>query len=154
MPRLFPLRLGCAYSFHYPRHNYVGLPARTETRRIVVEALRDIDCEPLEASTVASNPQLRRGRWLVTGFDLDRDASRSFYFDSMTEVRSMTRDETQPLLGAEFVVLTSAGRAHFQTSRLGDAIDFLLSQPAGVLCKIVSCIEDPRFATADDIRPA
>lgn len=74
MSRSFPLRLGCAYSFHYPRYNYLGLPTTVETRRIVVAEIRDTFSQPLEELTVATNPLLKRGRWLVTGHDLDRDA--------------------------------------------------------------------------------
>jgi hypothetical protein len=137
MPRSHVLRPGSAYSFLYPRYNYDGLPDRTERRRIVVESVRDTRSEPLDATTTSLNPSLRRGRWLVTGRDLDRDATRSFYAESMSQVQDLTDDEREPLRDAEYVVLNPAGRAAFQTSRLGEAIAYLLGRRTGVLCKVL-----------------
>lgn len=48
--------------------------------------VRDTQEEPLDPETLHSNPMLRRGRWLVTGVDLDKDAERSFYVESMIAV--------------------------------------------------------------------
>jgi len=137
MPRSLPLRPGCAYSFLYPRYNYVGLPARTERRRIMVESVRDTRAEPLDETTMSLNPSLRRGRWLVSGIDLDREDTRSFYAESMTDVQPLTEQEREPLRDAEFVVLSSAGRAAFHAGKLSEAIAFLLGRRRGVLCKVL-----------------
>lgn len=141
MPLSFPFRLGCAYSFRYPRYNYRGLPARTEIRHVVVEVLRDTQQDPLETRTLTENPSLRRGRWLVTGHDLDRDSQRSFYVDSMAEITLLSDDEREPYRHAEYLVLTSAGRATYQATRLGDAMNFLIEQPPGILCRVLGHVE-------------
>lgn len=52
---------------------------------LVVE-VRDTQTEPLDQETLMMNPMLKRGRWLVTGIDLDKDAERSFYVESMIAV--------------------------------------------------------------------
>jgi hypothetical protein len=93
--------------------------------------------EPLDAETVSLNPSLRRCRWLATGHDLDREVTRSFYVDSMSQVRELTPEEYDPLRGAEYVVLTTAGRPAHRASRLTEAISLLLSRETGVLCKVV-----------------
>lgn len=152
MPRFSLLRPGYAYSFLYPRYNYVGLPDRTERRRIIVESVRDTKAEPLDAETVSINPSLRRGRWLVTGRDLDHDATRSFYTDSMLEVQQMTEDQREPLRKAQYVVLSSAGWTAFQSLRLGEAIAFLLGRQTGILCKVLGpcpAMEPPKELTSD-----
>ena len=137
MSRSLPLRLGCAYSFQYPRYNYLGLPANVETRRVVIEEIRDTTSQPLDSQTVATNPLLKRGRWLVTGHDLDRDAFRSFYFDSMSNVRLLTEEQCDPFRRAAYIVLTALGQAVFQGSHLGDALNVLLKRPTGILCRVV-----------------
>lgn len=143
MPRTLPLRLGCAYSFRYPRYNYFGLPGRTEFRRVIVQAVRDTRHEPLEELTVSSNPSLRRGRWLVTGHDLDRDAGRSFYVDSMTDIQPLTAEQREPYRDAEYLVLTSAGTVSYQAARLADATDALVAKSAGILCKVLGIVDRP-----------
>lgn len=132
-----PLRSGCAYSFHYPRYNYLGLPTQMEVRRIVVEEIRDTRCQPLESLTVARNPLLRRGRWLVTGHDLDRDARRSFYYESMINVLPLTNDQRDPFRTAVFVVMTALGKVVFQGSQLDEALDVLMQRPTGFVCRVV-----------------
>lgn len=152
--RSLPLRLGCAYSFLYPRYNYVGLPARTESRRVVVESIRDTYGQPLQSQTVSLNPLLRRSRWLVTGYDLDRDERRSFYADSMTEIRPLTQELGEPFRNAEYVVLTPIGRALFQSVRLGEAMEFLLEKSAGILCKVLGSIRRGETPDVEPPRPA
>ena len=78
-----PLQHGHDYSFLYPRHNFHGVVSRLEPRRIRVESIRDLDADPLDPETSAIQPLVRRSRWLVTGLDLDKQAERSFYVDSM-----------------------------------------------------------------------
>jgi len=77
---------GRAYRFLYPRHNFEGVRTGLEERRILIEQVRDTDTDPLEEETRISNPLLKRGRWLVTGIDLDKDEERSFYVESMIAV--------------------------------------------------------------------
>jgi hypothetical protein len=81
--------VGRSLSFRYPRYNLAveGIPRRTETRRIRVERVRDVEAEPLDPMTLALSPLQRRGRYLITGFDDDRHAERSFYFEAMQDVR-------------------------------------------------------------------
>ena len=91
---------GHAYRFLYPRHNFEGVRSGLEERRILVEQVRDTSTDPLDEETLISNPLLKRGRWLVTGIDLDKDEERSFYVESMIavmEIRSRrpTMDESQ-----------------------------------------------------------
>lgn len=66
----------------YPAANYYGVRLRYEPRRLLVESVRVIRNEPLEAETLELDPMLRRGRVLVTGMDLDKHAERSFYLES------------------------------------------------------------------------
>lgn len=137
MPLPSGLRCGRAYCFYYPRYNYLGLPPRLERRRVHVEVLRDLDDNPLDVTTCPRNPLLRRGRWLMTGFDLDREAQRSFYLESMTQVQEMTEQELCPYRGAGYLVLTPLGQAAGQSTRLHDAASLLLARPAGILCKVL-----------------
>lgn len=74
--------------FDYPRHNFHEVLSRYERRRIVVKDVRDMSAVPIDPVTVQLQPLLRRGRWLVTGDDLDRGVERSFYVESMRDVRA------------------------------------------------------------------
>lgn len=82
--RLVP---GRAYSFLYPRHNFKGVPHKLEPRRLFVTSIRDIAVDRLDGTTIVLNPLLQRGQYLVTGIDLDKSEERSFYLESMEEVR-------------------------------------------------------------------
>jgi hypothetical protein len=84
---LFP---GSLVQFSYPRHNFkhVRRTAR-ELRRVRVTAVRDLRDEPLDGDTPMFEPKLARGTILVTGYDLDRHAERSFYVESMNELRPL-----------------------------------------------------------------
>lgn len=77
---------GRTYRFLYPSINFQCLISGLEERRILVERVRDTDLEPLAEETHCSNPFLKRGRWLVTGLDLDKNEERSFYVESMIAV--------------------------------------------------------------------
>jgi hypothetical protein len=57
-----------------------------EERRILVERVRDTESDHLNDETRNSNPFTKRGRWLVTGLDLDKNQERSFYVESMIAV--------------------------------------------------------------------
>lgn len=76
----------------YP-FNLPGIPRDTELRRMCVSAVRDLESEPLEDDTVTMNPHLDRGRWLVRGYDPDRDEDRSVYIDRADDVRLLVGAE-------------------------------------------------------------
>lgn len=80
------LLVGHSYRFLYPSINFECLISEMEERRILVERVRDTDLEPLVDETLNSNPFIKRGRWLVTGIDLDKMEERSFYVESMVAV--------------------------------------------------------------------
>lgn len=149
MPRSLPLRLGCAYTFLYPRYNYTGLPMRQEIRRVLIEAVRDTQSEPIHEQTRNSNPLLNRGRTLITGFDLDRDATRSFYVESMSEIQLLAPADLEPFRHAEYLVMTIQGRTRCSTIRLSDAMDRLVEFGAGFLCRIIGRIDATESMTDD-----
>ena len=127
---------GRAYSFCYPRHNYQQLPTKTELRRIEVVSIRDTRRNPLDRSTPSLNPLLKRGRWLVTGRDLDKDAERSFYIESMTNVRPLSDEEREPLQDVEYVVIEQTHVA-FTSRRLAEAIAFRSGRQSGAVCSVL-----------------
>jgi hypothetical protein len=77
---------GRSYRFLYPSINFRCLPSKLDERRILVKRIRDLVMEPLDEETLESNPFIKRGRWLVTGIDLEKGAERSFYLESMVAV--------------------------------------------------------------------
>jgi len=77
---------GRTYRFLYPAINFNCLISGMDERRILVIRVRDTDSEPLDDETMNSNPFVKRGRWLVTGLDLDKMEERSFYVESMVAV--------------------------------------------------------------------
>jgi hypothetical protein len=81
-----PMVPGRAYAFKFPRHNFHGVISRMEQRRILVERVRDLTKEPIDRVSFDLQPLLRRGRFLVTGLDLDINEERSFYTASMSEI--------------------------------------------------------------------
>ncbi len=127
---------GRAYSFDYPRHNYRQLPAATELRRIIVVSVRDMRYEPLDRITESLNPTLRRSRWLVHGFDLDKDVERSFYTDSMSNIQALSEDDLQPLKGVEYVVIEQSHVA-FKSQRMIDALAFRSRSGYGAVCAVL-----------------
>ena len=77
---------GRSYRFLYPSINFNCLISGMDEHRLLVERIRDIESEPLVEGTLNSNPFIKRGRWLVTGIDLDKMEERSFYVESMIAV--------------------------------------------------------------------
>jgi hypothetical protein len=75
--------------FGYPRHNIHGIPSKIERRRMRVLGIRDCHKNPIEQETMELHPGCRRGRWLLTGLDLDRCDERSFWYESMTDVHEI-----------------------------------------------------------------
>ena len=96
------LRIDSVVEFFYPAANYRGARFRWERRRLLVEKVRDLTAEPLDPMTVQLDPELRRGRVLVTGQDLDRLGERSFYVDSMRNVRQIEHDGSLDTLPVAF----------------------------------------------------
>jgi hypothetical protein len=94
MPVSMPVSfsVGMSYAFDYPRANYAGVKKKFEPRRLQVTEVRDLAQSPLERQTFEEEPLLLRGRWLVTGQDLDKREERSFYVSSMQNVR-LIREE-------------------------------------------------------------
>ncbi len=135
MPRNVALQPGRAYSFRYPRINYSGIPSYFETRHVLVTAVRDTRREPLDPQTGHLNPLLCRGRWLVTGRDLDRGAERSFYAESMHEVQPIDPDE-QPLAGSSYAVIDREHVA-FRASTLGEALAYRQGAARGIVCGVL-----------------
>ena len=84
-----PMKLGRSYSFRYPAHNFHGVVSKLEDRRITVESIRDLVKEPIEHEWFELNPLIRRSRYLVTGRDLDKKAERSFYTESMKDIKEI-----------------------------------------------------------------
>lgn len=130
------LHPGCAYSFEYPRHNYHQLPVKMEPRKIVVTAIRDTCDEPLDQVTQTLNPLLKRGRWLVTGTDLDKDVERSFYVESMAAIRALSRDELRPLKGVEYIVVEQH-HVVLKAKRLKEALKFQGKRQSGAICAVL-----------------
>ncbi|HEY0982518.1 MULTISPECIES: hypothetical protein [unclassified Schlesneria] len=131
------LKPGRAYSFLYPRYNYQQLPDKTELRRIEVVSIRDVHHEPLDPTTLPLNPLLKRGRWLVTGRDLDKDHERSFYFESMSNVKCLSEDELEPLNGVGYVVIEQT-HVTFRADRLSEALAYRTGRQRGTVCGVLA----------------
>ncbi len=108
------IRKGVILWFRYPAANYEGAKPRLEWRRLVVEKVEDKEEVPVLPMTIEQDPLLIRGRWLITGTDLEK-GERSFYFESMQEVRIVNireiAESVRPLMvailrGEEVVRLT------------------------------------------------
>ncbi len=81
-----PVQLGGLLQFDYPERNLLTLEPTWRSRTIVVESITDTLREPIDPRAVELEPLLRRGRWLVTGWDVDLEAQRSFYLEAMRGV--------------------------------------------------------------------
>lgn len=85
------IELNREYEFLYPAANYLQARQRLDRRRLRVESIRDLRQQPLDPQTIELDPMLNRGRTLVTGWDLDKDAERTFYLESMQGLRQLPR---------------------------------------------------------------
>lgn len=77
------LFVGHGLNFWYPTHNRFGVPPEYTQRSIAVtkiQCLRDVG---VAAEWIKRQPLVRRGSWLVTGFDVELDEERSFYWEAM-----------------------------------------------------------------------
>ena len=85
---------GRVYKFLYPATNLTCLrficPMRE--RMLLVSRVRDTLAEPLDEETLTMHPYTNRGRWLVTGIDLEKFEERSFYVESMIAVLEIRVD--------------------------------------------------------------
>ena len=79
-------REGSFLAFDYPRHNYRGVRSHFERRRFRIDRVRDTEKEPVEQEALSADPLLNRGRVLLTGVDLDKNAERSFYVHAMLNI--------------------------------------------------------------------
>jgi hypothetical protein len=84
------LRQGSGLRFDYPEANHQGLPPVLHKRRVIVEDVRDTQEKPLDPITIEVRPKLKRGRYLVVGYDIDKKAVRRFYLDSMVDITPFT----------------------------------------------------------------
>jgi hypothetical protein len=130
---------GRAYSFRYPRHNYRGVPCQLEVRCVLVTCLRDTRRDRLDPETLNLNPLLRRSRWLLIGEDLDKGAERSFYVDSIHDLRPLVPEDRTPYRDAEYLVLSPRGHTEYATAQYGESLAFLQGRRWGMLCKVLVC---------------
>lgn len=92
---------GSTIRFDYPAANYKGVRPRWERRCMRVEHVRPLCEQPLADITVELEPNLNRGEVLVTGYDLDKDAERSFYLDRMQHVETVAIYDEADSAGSE-----------------------------------------------------
>lgn len=137
-----PLRPGCAYSFNYPRHNFRGILSSLERRRLIVSSVRDTRREPLDEATTELQPSLQRGRWLVTGQDLDKEAERTFYVESMRGLTEMPPSQiSRQLTGPALYLVIDNGEVVHSTPDELTASVLLHQRGRGVLSKVLtSCV--------------
>jgi hypothetical protein len=121
----FALVPGHAYSFEYPRYNYPHLPDKRQVRRVAVSSIRDLRQVPLDPLTAKRNPSLKRGRFLITGEDLDLGQERSFYIERMTELNELAPEEER-----DYAVVVR-GLVRYKTNQLCAAIAFQLGCERG-----------------------
>ncbi len=82
MSRNFLCRLlGSVIVGKYPAANYRGVLPRYEERKVLVRGVRDTSRDKLDPITTKLDPLLMRGRYLVTGGDLEKQEERSFYLN-------------------------------------------------------------------------
>ena len=82
------LEAGSRIELSYPDSTLVESLTRLRRRRVRVCGVRDLLREPLTPEEFCRRPFIRRSRWLVTGYDLDRRQYRQFYLGSSGEYRS------------------------------------------------------------------
>ena len=86
-----PFRPNDIIRFEYPKLNDLRHHAPSYAPRIVqVKEIRDTCRKALNPATIAHNPTVTRGRWLITGQCLELNRERSFYFESMRHVAKRT----------------------------------------------------------------
>ena len=136
---------GRAYSFLYPSHNFEHVHTGLEPRRIVVERVRDTEMDPIEVETLNLNRFLRRGRWLVTGRDLDKYAERSFYVESMIAVVEI--DVVSP---EERVPVYLVGHKRFASER--EAVAAATNQSRLTKTSVAVCVTHAPFSARQTVK--
>jgi hypothetical protein len=129
------VKVGGCIQFNYARHNYAGIDQQQETRRVRITAIRDTRIEPLDSETLTLRPTLLRGRWLITGEDLDKGVERTFYLERMIDIEPMQLGDG--LKRAAFHVLEQ-NRIAFSTENLSEAMAFRLGRRGGAIYGRVS----------------
>jgi hypothetical protein len=76
---------GSEIQLSYPDCNLVESLTKLRRRRIRVYSVRDLLSDPLTPAEFLARPFIRRSRWLISGYDLDRQSHRQFYLGSSAE---------------------------------------------------------------------
>lgn len=80
------IKVGQVIEFDYPAANYRNARRRMERRIALVSEIRNLAKQPLAPVTLQADPDLCRGVNLVTAFDLEKQANRKFYLESMENI--------------------------------------------------------------------
>lgn len=86
IPSLSP---GTSIAFRYPKENRVDKSIEWLDRRATIYKVRFMDEQPVEELTKILNPHVRRGRILLVTVDIDKQELRSFYVESMKDLRTI-----------------------------------------------------------------
>lgn len=81
-----PCRVGDLLKFQYPVRNVISCRREWKQRTIIVESVIDTSLVPVETRAFELRPLIRRGRWLIIGYDCDRGGLRKFYREAMRDV--------------------------------------------------------------------
>lgn len=79
---------GSSIELSYPDSTLVESLTKLVLRRVHVYRIRDLVADPLTPEEFLRRPFIRRSRWLVSGFDLDRQCHRKFYLGNSVEHRA------------------------------------------------------------------
>lgn len=82
--------IGRLLTFDYPERNLIETAPLWVTRTLLIESIVDTQRDPIDPLAIDCEPYRHRGRWLLTGVDLDLDRERSFYLESMRDFRADT----------------------------------------------------------------
>lgn len=82
--------IGAAIRFFYPLDNRLGAKTKLTPRRVVVREIQDCDEKPVPQWCINERPTVRRGRWLIHAYDLDRHSLRRYYLRSIRELKPYT----------------------------------------------------------------
>lgn len=91
---------GQGLQFWYPVHNRFGLPIEYMHRAITVTKIEFLRDTGIPAEWIRANPLVRRGSCLITGFDIDIELTRSFYWEAMR--RRRVRDAGVVKVGRDY----------------------------------------------------
>lgn len=105
-----PALPGEVFAFTYPTDNRIGVSTRLRRRLLAVESIRDCHFDCVEEWAIQFRPDLRRGRWLITGYDLESHRLRSFYWSS---ARRICRQDVRLLRLGLYDPLDESGDVHW-----------------------------------------